>query len=132
MKSEEQVFEIIERLKGEKNAVILVEGKRDKRALKKVGVRSEIVRISQKNMYNITLRLIKKEKKIIILTDFDTEGTALFKKYRRELEFLGASIDTSYYRQLKFHLKKFIKGIEEIDTFLTTHRTSRPYPYNRE
>ncbi|MEA1994504.1 MAG: hypothetical protein U9N35_08980 [Euryarchaeota archaeon] len=32
---------------------------------------------------------LKSEKKTIILTDFDTEGTELFKRYRKELETLG-------------------------------------------
>jgi 2,5-diamino-6-(ribosylamino)-4(3H)-pyrimidinone 5'-phosphate reductase len=132
MNSEKEVFEIIERLKREENALILIEGRRDAESLKNIGIESEIICISQKNMYDLTLDLVKKDKKIIILTDFDSEGTHLFKEYRKELESLGAIIDATYYRELKFHLKKFIKGIEDIDNFLFTHQTSRPYSYNPE
>ncbi|MCK4246951.1 MAG: hypothetical protein KAX04_00235 [Methanomicrobia archaeon] len=132
MNSEKEVFEIIERLKREENALILVEGRRDAESLKNIGIESEIICISQKNMYDLTLDLVKKDKKIIILTDFDSEGTKLFKKYRKELESLGANIDTAYYKKLKFYLKKFIKGIEDIDNLLATHRTSHPYSYNPE
>jgi len=132
MNSEKKAFEIIERLKREENALILVEGRRDAESLKNTGIESEIICISQKNMYDLTLDLVKKDKKIIILTDFDSEGTKLFKEYRKELESLGANIDTAYYKKLKFYLKKFIKGIEDIDNLLATHRTSHPYSYNPE
>jgi len=129
---EKEFFEIVEKLKREENALILVEGRRDAESLKNIGIESEIICISQKNMYDLTLDLVKKDKKIIVLTDFDSEGTKLFKEYRKELESLGANIDIKYYKKLKFYLKKFIKGIEDIDNFLFTHRTSRPYSYNPE
>ena len=132
MNLEKEIFKIVERLKREEKALILVEGRRDGESLKNIGIHSEIICISQKNMYDLTLDLSKKDKKIIILTDFDSEGTKLFRNYRKELESLGANIDATYYKELKFHLKKFIKGIEYIDNFLLTHRTSRPYSYNPE
>jgi len=129
---EKEVFEIIERLKREENALILVEGRRDTESLRNMGIETEIICISQRKMYDLTLDLVKKDKKIIILTDFDSEGTKLFKEYRKELESLGANIDIKYYRELKFYLKKFIRGIEDIDNLLATHRTSHPYSYNPE
>jgi 5S rRNA maturation endonuclease (ribonuclease M5) len=130
--NDKEISTIIARLKKEKDAVILVEGKRDRDALRKRGVRSSIVTISQKKIYDLTLDLVKRKKKIIILTDFDAHGTELFRKYRKELEILGAEIDTYYYTELKFYLKKFISSIEHIDTFLSTHQTSHPYSCNRE
>ena len=127
----EEISRILEELKKERDAIILVEGKRDREVLMTLGVSSRILQISQKKIYDLTLDLVKKKKKIIILTDFDEEGTVLFRKYRKELEVLGAVVDTRYYRELKFYLKKFIKSIEELDTFLT-RRTFRPSPCNQE
>ena len=132
MNLEKEFFDLIERLKREENALILVEGRRDMESLKNIGIKYEIICISQRKMYDLTLDLIKKDKKIIILTDFDSKGTKLFKEYRKELESLGANIDATYYKKLKFYSKKFIKGIEDIDNFLLTHQTSRPCSYNPE
>ena len=132
MISEKELFDLIEKLKEEENALILVEGRRDVESLRNIGVTSEIICISYRKIYDFTLDLIKKDKKIIILTDFDSKGTQLFKKYRKELESMGANVDTKYYRELKHYLKKFVKGIEDIDSFLFTLQTSPPYSYNQE
>ena len=99
-KIEHEIFNIGE-------AVVIVEGKKDRKALEPFGVK-KILEISGKSLEDIIDKL-KDEKSVIIMTDFDEEGE---KKLSQLITFLtkyGIKADTSLRKKFKslFKIQKF-------------------------
>jgi 5S rRNA maturation endonuclease (ribonuclease M5) len=69
---------------------ILVEGKKDESALKRLGVSGRIVRIRQrhKRIFELVEELAS-QKAVVILTDFDKEGERLAHELSRQLHLFG-------------------------------------------
>lgn len=111
----EKVLDILNRLK-EEEGVIIVEGQNDIESLVNLGVKNRIIKVSQRNIFDVIDGI--KEKEVIVLTDFDKNGSSLFKKYVKELNSSGKKVITLYYKELKKYLKKYIVGIEQIYPFL--------------
>lgn len=61
--------------RAENGAVILVEGRKDREALRRIGIPGEIVAISQKSFSEICDSFMGRE--VIILTDWDENGKSL-------------------------------------------------------
>ena len=111
----EKVLDILNRLK-EEEGVIIVEGQKDIESLVNLGIKNRIINVSQRNIFDVIDGI--KEKEVIVLTDFDKNGSSLFKKYVKELNSSGKKAVTLYYKELKKYLKKYIVGIEQIYPFL--------------
>ena len=69
---------------------ILVEGKRDEKALKELGVDGRIIRLNQfrKRLFELSEEL-SSFKCVIILTDFDKEGEDLAEEIGRQVQHWG-------------------------------------------
>ena len=115
MKCREKVLNLIESLKNEESAIILVEGQRDCAALRKLGIEQQIEKISGKRIFDDLSFL--EGKSVIILTDFDRTGRALFKKIRHELEVMGFNPNIYYWQQLNYITRGEIREIEELAQF---------------
>ncbi|WP_048056240.1 toprim domain-containing protein [Pyrococcus sp. ST04] len=102
---------IIEKLR-EFTGLIIVEGKRDEESLRKLGVRTEILRLSRSSLADIALMASEYEE-VMILTDFDNTGEQLAKKLHSLLEGL-TKVDIETRRELKFIAMKDAKGIEDL------------------
>ena len=111
----EKVLDILNRLKEEEGAII-VEGQKDIESLVNLGIKNRIINVSQRNIFDVINGI--KEKEVIVLTDFDKNGSSLFKKYVKELNSSGKKVITLYYKELKKYLKEYIVGIEQIYPFL--------------
>jgi 5S rRNA maturation endonuclease (ribonuclease M5) len=104
----ERRMEIIEALKklDENVDLIIVEGKRDRYALRKLGCKTNIIALGDTHKPILTLIEDLNMKymglKVAILTDFDEEGEELNKKIERILE--GSSLKVE--RTLKDRLRK--------------------------
>lgn len=75
--------------------LILVEGKKDKEALAKLGI-TNITTVSQKPIYQIVESILLKKKEVIILTDFDAEGRRLYSRLYRQFQQYGIKVDNTY------------------------------------
>ncbi len=119
MKAEqkEMVKNLIDSLKKEVNAVILVEGMRDYQALRRLGVTCPIEKVGGKRIFDLLVPERFQGKNIIILTDFDRRGCELFKRIKTELEVLGLNPNYYYWQQLKTLLKGNMTSIEELSHF---------------
>lgn len=73
----------MENLNKMKNIVIVVEGKTDKVALEKIGVKHDILIFYREDFWRKIELLSYSSKRIIILTDFDKEGDNLNKRIFR-------------------------------------------------
>ncbi len=106
-------FEILIDKLREFDGVIIVEGVRDEVALRNLGVRAEIIRLSRLPLAEIAL-IASQHHDVMILTDLDREGENLAGKLTRYLEGYRCRVDTETRRELKRIAKKDIKGIEDL------------------
>lgn len=70
---------------------VIVEGKRDKQTLTKIGV-DNIIPLNGKSLYNFTFDYSEKFDQVLVLTDFDKEGKRLAGKLTSFFESMGVKI----------------------------------------
>lgn len=104
----------------EKNVTIpiIVEGKKDKRSLKKIGVKGKIIELNKGlSLSDFCDSLVKQYDEIIILTDWDRRGGMLC--YRiKELLKGRIQYDTTFRERLGKHA--MIKTVEGLFSWLNT------------
>jgi 5S rRNA maturation endonuclease (ribonuclease M5) len=106
-----EVEELLEILDNNKDKQTIVEGKRDKKVLCLLNF-TNIITI-EKGIYETTEKL--EEKEVLILTDFDSEGRQIAKKFNLLLQHLGYKADKETRRKIGFMFVKLkIKKIEEL------------------
>ena len=93
--------------------LIIVEGKKDKAALNKLGIKN-VVSISRKPLY-VFIEGIK-AKEVIILTDLDPTGKKLYSILKHKLQAKGIKVD-NYFREYLFRNSK-ITQIEGLFNYL--------------
>ena len=84
----------LEKISGNKVAVI-VEGKKDKAALEKIGIRNNIFVLNTKPVFVVAEEIAKSYGEAVILTDLDAEGKKLYGKLNTLLQRLGVKVDNS-------------------------------------
>jgi len=106
-----EVEELLNILEKNKSKQTIVEGKRDKKVLCLLNF-TNIITI-EKGIYETVESL--KEKEVLILTDFDSEGKQIAKKFNNFLQNLGYKADKETRRKIGFLFAKLkIKKIEEL------------------
>ncbi len=100
--------EWLENLRNSKK-LIIVEGKKDKAALEKLGI-TNVVAILRKPLYSFIESIEAEE--VIILTDLDPEGKKLYNILKQGLQEKGIKID-NYFREYLFKNAKItqIEGL---------------------
>ncbi len=85
----------------EEGAVIVVEGERDRRALRRLEISGEIVLVHGGQTLGGTAQaLVGRARRVIVLTDWDAEGGHLAHRLREFLEADRAYLDLEYRRRL--------------------------------
>jgi len=97
---------------------ILVEGKRDLKALKMFGIEN-VVEMKGRKYHDIAECLSESYVGVVLLMDFDPEGEAILRKLTKVLETYGLKIDTSFRDRLK---SLGIRFVEEIPLLLRLPR----------
>ncbi|MEM3126758.1 MAG: toprim domain-containing protein [Candidatus Woesearchaeota archaeon] len=90
------------------NKIILVEGNKDKIALKKFGIKNKII-ILNKPLFKIVENIAENTKQVILLTDLDSEGKKLYSKIKKDLQKFGVKIDDKF---REFLFKTNLRQIE--------------------
>lgn len=95
---------------------IIVEGQRDKRALRSIGFDGEILTLhSGKSLYEFSENIQEKFDKVVLLIDWDQKGEEIYTKVGESLQ--GMWEDFASIRELlKILCQKEISEIEEIPT----------------
>ncbi len=111
-----EVLEIISEA-SENGLIIIVEGKRDKKALESLGIHGKIIILNERNkrLVDQAEKILNEciSKEILILFDFDREGVRLYKELKLYLN--GANIKVREDLRLKLkHTMKDIRCIEEL------------------
>ena len=107
-----QIF--IENIKSS-NILVVVEGKKDKIALQKLGL-NNIIELSKKPIFQIVEDIANSNDECIILTDLDKEGKQLYSKLNSNLQRNGVKVNNKFRDFLFKHTK--LRQIEGIDTYL--------------
>jgi 5S rRNA maturation endonuclease (ribonuclease M5) len=111
----DSLIKIIDDLNKEEETILIVEGKRDIKALRSFGFKGKILE------YRQLLEFLHKEgsiKKFILLVDFDKEGKKICKKLYNLLSVKGYKVDLYYWRKISEFKKFGINEIEDIYTYL--------------
>lgn len=96
-------------------APIIVEGIKDRRALKRLGFEGEIIKISEgKSIFTFCEELAKKFKKVIILTDWDSHGGRLCRILKKSLTANSIRYNEDIRSRLLFYCRKEVKDVEGI------------------
>lgn len=125
-------FENVEKLLDEtieyssQDAAVIVEGKKDKKALRTLGVKGPIHCISSSKMTALNfLENLPNYERAIILTDLDSKGDELAKFCEKHLEKLGTEPISDLRVKLRSYLHKGPSEIEGLEKFLRSERASQ-------
>ena len=120
----EERFEEIRRVLvdlAEKNgeAPIVVEGERDVRALRSLGLAGPIVTLHRGvRVFHLCERLAAEHREVVILTDWDVRGGQLAKLLREGLSANGVRYDDEFRARLAVLCQKDIKAIENLHQYV--------------
>ena len=110
------IDEIVERTRS--GAVIVVEGKRDIIALKKLGITGHIETSTHQPLLVFAESLAKDTTEIIILTDWDRRGDILADKITTYLQNVGITPDLDIRRRISSLVKREVKDVESLHTYV--------------
>ena len=100
---------------------IIVEGKNDELALRKLGVKGEIIKLNTgQTILNFCEDLSRKYNEVIILTDWDPKGTQLFTKLIKNFKFNNVKTLKKFWREFKRFCSKEVREVEFLPKFLAT------------
>ena len=113
-------MEWLDKLALEEASTIIVEGKKDTKALFDLGVTSRIVEVNQgKNIFDLISDLKEPGMKLIILTDWDRKGGFLAQRIEKACLRADIPYDTDLRREISIITIKWIKAVESIPNFLS-------------
>ena len=110
----DELNNLIEKIK-DSNALIIVEGKKDREALQKLGI-SNIVELSKKPLFQIVEDIADSNEECVILTDLDSKGKEIYGKLNSNLQKHGVKINNKL-RDFLFKQTK-LRQIEGIGHYL--------------
>ncbi len=94
---------------------IIVEGRRDEEALRRLRIPGIVIclKSSGNSFYDFTANLADKPE-VIVLTDFDKEGTKLAAKLIDELTHMRVKVNVAIWKKLKALCRPEVRAIEEL------------------
>jgi len=121
----EKVQLLIEKLAMDsaKGCLIVVEGQKDYRALRQLGISGDILtaKTSRKSFLDITEEIEKNpSSRVILLLDFDRRGKELTKRLIQHLEITRRKTNIDYWKELRALIGRDVKDIEGLPTYLET------------
>lgn len=113
----EEVFE--ELIDANKSIPIIVEGKNDEFALRKLGAQGLILRLNTgQSILNFCEDIARTYNEVILLTDWDRKGKQLFNKLKENFKFTRVKIVETFWSDLKRYCSKEILEVEYLTKFL--------------
>ena len=104
-------------------AIIIVEGRKDVAALRKLGIVGEIVpaKSSGKSFIEIVSEVEEIENRnIILLMDFNRRGTEWTKRLVKHLERKRVKVNDRFWRELRNLVGRSVKDVEGLATYMET------------
>lgn len=127
----EGLEDVLDEIKEEDEEVpIIVEGRKDVQALEKLGFERDIIRIKKNDtIFHIVENLREKYDKVIILTDWDSTGRKLSGRVKKACQANIIDCDLEYRREIIKYVKKEIKDVESIPSFIKRAEKTISNPY---
>lgn len=122
---EEKILQVLDALKEEsaKGTPIVVEGKKDVEALRKLGIEGKIVsaKTGGKSFLDLVSEIEKANaEKTILLLDFDRRGKELTKKLKQHMDKTGIKLDINFWLELLALLSTEVKDVEGLASYMET------------
>ncbi|RLF67493.1 MAG: hypothetical protein DRN26_02270 [Thermoplasmata archaeon] len=120
-KTYENLITTLEEISSENSSgklLILVEGKNDLIALRKLGFNGPIKTIKGRKLSDLIDEVYLEYKRVLVLSDWDNEGERLYKEIRYLLESYGVRVEDKYRRIIKSITKREIKDVEGLLSFV--------------
>ena len=111
-----QVQEFVHSLNSTHNSIVVVEGKRDEDALKKLGYSGKICQFHSFNGLIKFADSMPKYKNLILLLDSDRKGRYLTKRIISQLQH-RMTVDLSYRKELTVITKGRVKNVEDLSMY---------------
>ena len=126
----DQILRVLEELEAlSEEMPVIVEGLRDVEALQLLGVKKNIVSLSKgMSIFAFCESLSKEWNSVLILTDWDRKGGRLARKLREALMANGAKPVETVRTRLAYLVKKEVKDIESLPTYLRRLRLQTGIP----
>ncbi|MDP3066000.1 MAG: toprim domain-containing protein [Methanobacteriaceae archaeon] len=108
---------IIEELKiqAKEGIPLLVEGKKDERALGELGIQGNFIKVSGSGLKLFEIAEIAAESpRVVILTDFDRKGSELAQRLADDIQGLGCHPDLLFRKKIMAITNRYIKDIESL------------------
>ncbi|MGQ9743915.1 MAG: toprim domain-containing protein [Candidatus Bathycorpusculaceae bacterium] len=121
---EEKILQLLKLLADEnaKGKPIIVEGKKDIEALKKLGIGGKIITAKTgKSLLDLISEIEKAgTKKVILLLDFDRRGRELTKNLKTHLEKMGMEANLKFWCGLTGVVGRELKDVEGLAKYIET------------
>jgi 5S rRNA maturation endonuclease (ribonuclease M5) len=117
----EKLEDLILQLKNQSNEghVIIVEGQRDRRALRKLGITGPIELGTKKSLLLFCEELARTYRNAIILTDWDRTGNRLAELMEQYLIAANVKVNTDIREKIQNLVQKRIKDVESLHTHIS-------------
>ena len=100
-------------------APIIVEGKNDEEALRKLGTMGTIIKLNiGQSIFNFCEDLSRDYNQVILLTDWDKKGKQLFNRLKRDLRYNNVKTIDNFWFEFKRYCSKEIHQVEFLTKFL--------------
>ena len=124
-KKEERLLQVLERLmlESSKGIPIIVEGKRDIEALRKLGVEGEIIsaKTGGKSQLEVFCQIESRGlRQLIMLFDFDRRGREMTETFGRRLERARIRSNIAFWNELSGLIRRDVKDIEGLASYMDT------------
>ncbi len=111
---------LVSQLNGEVDmgALVVVEGVRDERALKRLGFKGEAFKLcSTRKSLSAVLSKAESHSKVVLLFDYDQKGRVLTAKVASMLQNKGMHVDTSYRKSIRAVTGGLFGHVEDLKRF---------------
>jgi len=116
MKNKEEIEDFLIEL-NKSNKLIIVEGPKDKKALKDAGVGNHIIELTKKPIFQVIEDVAKISDQVVILTDFDKKGKELYGKLNSDLQQNGVKVDHYFREWLQKNTK--LSHVEGLSSYIS-------------
>lgn len=110
----EEFYNIVQKIKNS-NILIIVEGKKDKIALTKLGI-INIMELNKKPLFQVVEEISNSNEECMILTDLDKKGKEIYGKLNSNLQKNGVKVNNKFREFLFKHTK--LRQIEGLTAYL--------------
>jgi len=120
--NDERILEILNETVeeiGESDAIVLVEGRKDKESLRNIGIGNDMIMVqSEGGPMKASEAVFNAGRSAIILTDWDRKGEILANDLARNLGALDVEYDLRFRERLRTFTKKYVKDAESLDSLM--------------